>query len=62
MPTFPRTKTAQLSQFELRSVWQSRIGSEEAEERGRDGGGGAAIGEERGGERQSNEQGGEKRG
>ncbi len=33
MPTFPRTKTAQLSQFELRSVWQRRIGSEEAEER-----------------------------
>lgn len=34
MPTFPRTKTAQLSQFELRSVWQSGIGSEEAEESG----------------------------
>ena len=52
MPTFPRTKTAQLSQFELRSVWQRGIGSEEAEER-ECGGGGRANSEER--VRESNE-------
>lgn len=34
LPTLPTTKTAQLSQLELGSVWQSRIAGEEAEERG----------------------------
>lgn len=61
MPTFPRTKTAQLSQFELRSVWQSRIGSKEAEERGREKERRRRSSDRRG-ERQSNEQGEEKRG
>lgn len=55
MPTFPSTKTAQLSQFELRFVWQRRIGSEEAKERESDGGG--VNGEKRGRERLSNKQG-----
>lgn len=54
MPTFPRTKTAQLSQFELRSVWQRRM---EAKKLKRESGGGGANGKERGRERQSNEQG-----